>query len=85
MTLNDLLSQVVELGILWVVERIILRTIVNVWKIMLLFTKIMMTFKNPTRLHLYKTRFDKTMSLSKPNKLPQERNSYLISFPRWVV
>jgi len=47
----------------------------------------MVTFKSPTRLHLQKTRFDKTelirMSLSKPNKLPQGRNSYLISFPRY--
>jgi len=29
-----------------------------------------MTFKNPTRLYLQKTRFDWTMSPSKPNKLP---------------
>jgi len=45
--------------------------------------KKIMTFKSPTRLHLQKTRFDRTMFLSKPNKLPQERNSCLTSFPRY--
>jgi len=50
---------------------------------MVLFKKMMVTFKSPTRLHLQKTRFDKTMSPSKPNKLPQEQNSYLISFSRY--
>jgi len=62
MSLNDLLSQVVEL--------VILRTtIVEVWKIISLI-KMIVTFKSPTRLHLQKTRFDWTMSSSKPNKLP---------------
>jgi len=42
-----------------------------------------MTFKSSTRLHLQKTCFDMTMSPSKPNKLPQEHNSYFISFPRY--
>jgi len=34
--------------------------------------KMMVIFKSPTRLHLQKTRFDRTMSPSKSNKLPQE-------------
>jgi len=42
-----------------------------------------MIFKSPTRLHLQKTRFDRTMSL-KSNKLPQKRNLYLIFFPRYL-
>jgi len=50
------------------------------------FKKMIVTFKSPMRLHLQKIRFDRTMSPpppSKPNKLPQERNSYLILFPRY--
>jgi len=43
----------------------------------------MAIFKITTYFYLQKIRFDRTMSLSKSNKLPQERNSYLISFPRY--
>jgi len=50
MTLNDLLSQVVELIILWAI-------IVDVWKIMVPVLKMMMTFESPTRLHLQKNSF----------------------------
>jgi len=46
---------------------------------MILFKKMMMIFKSSTRLHLQKTRFDRTIFPSKPKKLSQERNSYLIS------
>jgi len=63
MTLNDLLSQIVEFVILRV-------TIVSVRKIMVLLKK--MTFKSPTRFHLQKTHFDKTIFPSKSKKLPQE-------------
>jgi len=48
------------------------------------FKKMMVTFKSLTRLHLQKTHtFDRTMFPSKPNKLPQEWNSYLISYSRY--
>jgi len=76
MTLNDLLSQVVELVILRA-------TIVGVWKIMVPLKKMIVTSKSPTRLNLQKTHFDRT-SPSKPNKLPQERNLYLILFLRYL-
>jgi len=36
-----------------------------------------------TRLYLQKTRFNRTMFPSKPNKLSQEWNLYLISFPKY--